>query len=240
MPIKYLILALISGTFGFILWYALSSSLKLPKTFQIQYDVNGSYFNRILRRRLAGFLLYGVLPCLLIFRFGLLGDVTLSQLGVSLEWNYLVRNWLLALLPVVLLLSWLGRNNRRNLAIFPKIRVAVWTPKLLAVSAFFWIIYLVGVEFMFRGLVLQSVFMNTGNQWTAIFVSTGLYAMIHYFKGNRVLLFYVPYGLVSAYVTLASGSLLPAIILSVVSSLATEWLSIHSHPEIRVQSRLYD
>jgi len=240
MPINYLVFALLTGTLGFLLWYLASSSLRLPNSFQIQFDINTSYFNRILRRRLAGFLFYGFVPFLLIFHFDLLGNVSLADLGISFEWNHRVRNWLLGLVPIGLLLSWLGARKPSGLELYPEIRLAVWTPRMLIFSAFFWIIYLVGMEFLYRGLVLQSLLVNTGNSWLAILGSVGLYAMIHYFKNNRISLACVPYGLIIAYVTLNCGSLLPAIILHTVTSLATEWLSIYYHPEIRAQRRLYD
>lgn len=240
MPLNYLVLALLSGTFGFALWYVVSSSLRLPASFQVQFDINTSYFNRILRRRLAGFLIFGLIPFLLIFPFDLLGDVSLEQLGLSFEWNRSVGLWLLALLPVGILASWLIRNDRSNQEIFPEIRVAIWTPKLLLLSAFFWIIYVISVEFLYRGLVLQSLLMNTGNRWMAVLGSTGLYVMIHYFRDNRISWISLLFGLVGAWMTLACGSLLPAVLLHLVTSLTTEWFSIYSHPEMRMQRRLYD
>ncbi len=232
METTYLLLSLITATVGFIIWYALSSSLRLPKTFQVQYDVNTSYFNRILRRRLAGFLIYGLLPYLLIIHWGILGNVSLAQLGISFEWNSKVSWWLLILIPLAVLYGGISPRNRNNLIEYPEIRVTVWTPYLLLLSALFWILYLVALEFLFRGLVLQSVLMSTGDEWTAILISTGIYAMIHYFKNNRIAIFCIPFGLLTAYVTLETGSLLPAILIHVVGGLVTEWAAITRHPEM--------
>ena len=49
----------------------------------------------------------------------------------------------------------------------------------------------------------------------------------------------LPYGLIMAYATLDSGSLLPTILVHVIGGLLTEWLAIRRHPEIKVQSKLY-
>jgi membrane protease YdiL (CAAX protease family) len=239
METKYLLLSLITATAGFILWYALSSSLRLPKTFQIQYDVNTSYFNRILRRRLAGFLIYGLIPWLLIFHWKVIGEVSLSDLLISFEWNSQVTFWVLILIPVSVIYNWINAGKRYNQIEYPEIRVTIWTPWLMVVSAFFWIIYLAALEFLFRGLVLSSVYLNTNNIWAAILISTGLYAMIHYFKDNRIALFCIPYGLVMAYVTLDSGSLLPAILVHIVGGLVNEWVAIAKHPETKFQTYLY-
>ncbi|MFK8162871.1 MAG: lysostaphin resistance A-like protein [Lewinella sp.] len=239
MQTGYLILALLNGTLGFMLWYALSSSLGLPKSFQIQYDINVSYFRRILRRRFAGFIIYGVLPLLLILKWNVLGEVDFPELGVSFEWNRKVIMWLAALLPITLIINLLSARSRETLVNYPEIRVTIWTPRLLFMSAFWWLMYLVAMEFLYRGLILQSLYMNTGSMWWTIIISACLYAMIHYFKDNRISVMSLPYGLIMAYATLDSGSLLPTIFVHVIGGLLTEWLAIRRHPEIKVQSKLY-
>lgn len=239
MKTGYLILALLNGTLGFMLWYALSSSLGLPKSFQIQYDINVSYFRRILRRRFAGFLIYGVLPLVLIFKFNVLGEVAFADLGISFRWDNRVAMWLAILLPITLVINLLSARSRETLINYPEIRVTIWTPRMLFMSALYWIMYLVAMEFLYRGLILQSLFMNTGNVWWTIIISACLYAMIHYFKDNRISVMSLPYGLIMAYATLDSGSLLPTILVHVIGGLITEWLAIRRHPEIKVQPKLY-
>ncbi|PHN00828.1 CPBP family intramembrane glutamic endopeptidase [Flavilitoribacter nigricans] len=233
----YLFLSLLIATLGFIFWYTLSPSLRLPKRFQIQYDINPAYFNRILRRRLAGFLIYGLLPVLLIFKWKVLGEVRLEDLQISFAWNGSVTFWILILVPLALLFSFLSAGRSSNLIEYPEIRVTLWTPYRIFLSALYWILYLVALEFLFRGLILQSVLMATRNEFAAILVSTGLYAMTHYFKNNRNSSLSIPYGLIMAYVTLASGSLLPAILVHTIGGLTTEWLAIYKHPELQVRFR---
>jgi membrane protease YdiL (CAAX protease family) len=239
MQTGYLILALLNGTLGFMLWYALSSSLNLPKSFQIQYDINVSYFRRILRRRFAGFLIYGVIPLVLILHFDLIGPVEFADLGISFGWNQGVAKWLAILLPITLGINFLSGRSRETLVNYPEIRVTIWTPRLLFMSAIFWIMYLVAMEFLYRGLILQSLFMNTGSIWWTVIISACLYSMIHYFKDNRISVMSLPYGLIMAYATLDSGSLLPTILVHVIGGLLTEWLAIRRHPETKVQSKLY-
>jgi membrane protease YdiL (CAAX protease family) len=222
-----------------MLWYAISSSLKLPKSFQIQYDINVSYFQRILRRRFAGFLIYGVVPLVLILYFDLIGPVEFADLGISFEWNSKVTIWMAALLPITLIINFLSARSRETLINYPEIRVTIWTPRLLFMSAFWWVLYLVAMEFLYRGLILQSLLMNTGSIWWTVIISACLYSMIHYFKDNRISVMSLPYGLIMAYATLESGSLLPTILVHVIGGLLTEWLAIRRHPEIRVQSKLY-
>ncbi|MCB0628819.1 MAG: CPBP family intramembrane glutamic endopeptidase [Saprospiraceae bacterium] len=240
MAVSFLIFSVIAATLGFLIWYALFSlSLRLPKSFQVQFDINPSYFNRILRRRLTGFIVYGLLPYLLLFHWQILGDPSAAGLHISFAWNRDVTRWMLILMPLVILFNWLSARKRNTLVEYPEIRVTIWTPHLLFLSALFWILYLVGMEFMFRGLILQSAYLETGNIWWSILISTGLYAMIHYFKNNRISLLSVPFGAITAYVTLDCGSLLPTIFVHVVGGLLTEWIAIRKHPELKFQVRRY-
>lgn len=237
MESTYVFLSILLATLGFLLWYAISSSLRLPKSFQIHYDVNRSYFNRILRRRLAGFLIFGLLPVLLIFYWKVLGDVSLQDLNISFAWKEGVSFWVLILVPLSMLFGLISAGRGNNLVEYPEIRVTIWTPYLVFLSALYWILYLVALEFLFRGLLLQSVLLETRSTWMAILISTGLYAMIHYFKDNRISILSIPYGLIAAYVTLDTGSLLPTIFMHAIGGLVTEWLAIYKHPELQFRSR---
>lgn len=241
METKYLLLSICAATFGFIIWYALFNfSLQLPKTFQVQHDVNPPYFNRILRRRLTAFVFYGLVPYLLIFHWKVLGANvhSLGDLGISFGWTRDVTRWMLIVIPLTIIFNWISAGKGDNLTEYPEIRVTIWTPYLLFLSAIFWIIYLVALEFLFRGMVLQSALMTTKSQLAAIAISAGMYSMIHYFKNNRISVLAPIFGVITAYITLKSGSLLPSIFVHVVGGLISEWLAIRQHPELKFQTRL--
>jgi hypothetical protein len=240
MAVTYLVLSVTTATLGFLIWYALFSlSLRLPKSFQVQFDINRSYFNRILRRRLTGFVVYGLIPYLLFFKWQIAGDPVAEGLNISFAWNSEVTRWMLMLMPLVILFNWMSAKKQNTLVEYPEIRVTIWTPYLVFLSAFFWILYLVGMEFMFRGLILQSALLATGSKLPAILISTGMYAMIHYFKNNRISILSVPFGAITAYVTLDCGSLLPTIFVHVVGGLLSEWIAIRMHPELKFQLRRF-
>lgn len=239
MEVKYLIFALVCATLGFLVWYIISQSLRLPKSIQIQFDINKSYFSRILRRRLLGFILYAVIPLLLLFWVKVIDGFRWENLGISFAWNGKVMLWLAILLPLTLFFNWLSSRSRNSLVEYPEIRVAIWTPWLAFKSAFFWILYLVGLEFLFRGMVLQASYGVFEKIFPAVLVSAGLYSMIHYWKLNGITYFSFPYGLILGWATLDSGSLLPTILVHIIGGLATEWMAIYKHPEIRFQKNLY-
>jgi len=240
MEVNYLIFALLNATLGFMVWYLTSKSLRLPKSIQIQFDINKSYFGRILRRRFLGFFLYAVVPLILLFWVKVIDGFHWKDLGINFAWNGKVTLWLAILLPLTLFFNWLSSRGRNSLEEYPEIRVAIWTPWLAFKSAFAWIFYLVGLEFLFRGLVLQSVFGVVDCVFPAVLVGAGLYSMIHYWKLNVITYFSFSYGLILGWATLdCSGSLLPTILVQIIGGLATEWMAIAKHPEIRFQKNLY-
>ncbi len=237
METKYLLLSIAVATLGFLLWYALSTSLRLPKSFQIQYDVNGPYVRRIIRRRIAAFIIYGVIPIILIFSFSFLEVSKLSDLNINFNWNDNVMKWILILLPIIILFNWRGAGSRYNLTEYPEIRVSRWTPSMLIFNALSWLLYLVALEFVFRGMLLQSALLVTENEWAAIIIAAGIYSMIHYYKNNQLAGQAVPFSAILCYVTLdCDGSLLPAIFVHFVGGQITEILAISRHPEIKIET----
>ena len=232
METNYLLLSAGTATFGFLIWYALSASLRLPKTFQIQFDINGPFVNRYLRRRLLMFILYVVVPMLLLFQWNVLGNVTLNELGIRFSWNGQSTLWSAILIPVALVYNLLSGSKDFNLVDYPEIRVTRWTPKLLALSGLTWCLQIVSLELLYRGFLLQSVLKFTQNEPIAIIISTGVYALSQYFRRNRISVFSIPYGALACYIVLQTGSLLPVMIIHLSNALFNEWISIKKHPEI--------
>jgi len=234
METNYLLLSASIATFGFLMWYALSASLRLPKTFQIQFDINTPFVNRFLRRRILMFILYAVIPFLLIFKWHVLGHVTLKDLGIFFSWNDQAMYWTLAMVPVVLVYNLMSGGKDFNLTEFPEIRVTRWSNKLLIFSAVTWVLQIFALELLYRGFLLQSMISYGLSEFSAILISTGVYALTYYFRLNRISLFSIPYGLLACYIVIQTSSLLPVMIIHLSNALFNEWISIRKHPEINI------
>lgn len=230
---NYLILAVSIATFGFIAWFAASKSLLLPVRFQIMYDANPPYVFRIYSRRIIGFIIYGIIPLIVILCTGWLKHASFKDLNLHFHWNIEVAKWLLFSIPLLILIHAFTTKSNASLEQFPEVRVRFWRPHILVKSALFWVLYLIASEFLYRGLLFQSLLLCV-EDITAIIICTGIYAMSHYFKRNRVSLFSIFYGALACYIVLKTGSLLPVIIIQVVNALAIEWFSLYYHPEMYV------
>lgn len=234
METNYLLLSLGTATFGFLIWYAASASLRLPQSFQIQFDINRPLVNRFLRRRLLMFILYVAIPLLLIFKWRLLGNVTWDDLGIRFSFNKQAMIWTVILVPVAFFYNFLSGGRDNNLIEFPEIRVTRWTTKLIILSVLTWCIQIFSLELLFRGFLLQSLLQYGLGTLPAILVSTGIYALTQYFKRNRISVFSIPYGLVACYIVIQTSSILPVIIIHLSNALFNEWISIKKHPEIKM------
>ncbi len=220
--------------FGFLIWYALSATLRHRKSFQIQFDICSPYVNRFYRRRLMIFILYAVLPFLAIFRWQWSGEISSEELGISFAWTSSALYWVIGSLVVALVYHLLYAGRDFNLTEFPEIRITRWSPGILVLSSLTKALQVFSVEFMFRGLVLGSLLYAGYSDVASIIISAGLYALTNYYKTNRYALFSVFYGLLSAYITILTGSLLSVLIIHLAFSLFNEWISIHRHPEMRI------
>lgn len=243
MELHYLLLSVSTATFGFILWFMMSSSLTLPHRYQVMFDANKSFANRVLRRRLIGFSIYALLPIILIFWCDLLGDVSLDQLGISFSMNKL--GWVIiggGLLLQLILYRFTTRLDS-NLAKFPEIRLRFWTPWLMIKSILTWILYLAAMEFLYRGLLFQSLAQvleiaqgaikpgGVLNIWIPVLICAGIYALTHYFKRDAVSYFAIAWGVLACFIVHWTGSLLPVIILHITNALVVEFYSIRNHQE---------
>ena len=234
MITNYLPFSLAFATFGFIIWYAVSASFRLSKTFQIQFDICHPYANRIYRRRMLLFVLYVVLPLLLIFKWKVLGNVTMADLGIFFSWNLLSLIVTLILVTIALVYHLVTASGNTNLTEYPEIRLTRWTLQLFLLSAFTWCLQIFALEFMFRGLVLQSLLLSGVSEIASVLICTGLYSLTHYFKNNRVAVFSVFYGFAACYIVIYTSSILPVVIIHLFNALFSEWISVRKHPEIRI------
>lgn len=229
-----LILTLTTASIGFILWFYISSSLRLPIRYQIMYDANPPYVYRILRRRILGVFIYAIIPLFIIFCTRWIQHPTLSDLNISFHWDQKVALYTFGGIAFVLIVSLLSTRRQSSLEQFPEVRVRFWRPNILVMSALSWIVYLAAYEFFYRGLLFQSLRFVLENDVVAIIACTALYSLSHYFKLNRITITSIFYGAVSCWVVLETGSLIPTIVSHIALSLFVEWLSIRHHREMFV------
>lgn len=230
-----LILTLSTASIGFIIWYFLSSSLRLPVRYQIMYDANPPYVNRIFRRRIAGLFIYGLIPLYIIRCTEWIHCPTLDHLNIHFTWNEEVALWTVCGAFIVLIVTLMTTPKHESLEQYPEVRVRFWRPNILILSAVYWILYITAYEFFYRGLLFQSLRLSFGNDLVAVVGTTAIYSLSHYFKLNRITIASIIYGAISCYIVIVTESLIAPIVIHLSSCLFTEWLSIKHHREMYVR-----
>jgi membrane protease YdiL (CAAX protease family) len=184
----------------------------------------------ILFDRLSGAILFGLIPFMIIILFfrrplgtyGLAGDHIMK----SLLW------WIPFALAGVAL-NYVAARSKKNLEMYPQIRVERWDGGLLLISALSWTTYLAGYEILFRGFLLFSCLESFG-YWPAIIINTSIYSLIHVSKGFRETLGSVFFGFVLCYLTLHLGSIWFALFVHISVALSNEWLSLRFQPDMKL------
>ncbi len=234
MQNAFLILCLVTASIGFIIWYAFSSSLRLPVRYQIMYDANPPYVHRILRRRTLAALIYAGIPIFIIFCTCWIGNPVWSDLNISFQWTGEVARWTSIGLATVLVMSFFATKSTSSLEIYPELRVRFWRPSILILSMLSWMLYIVAYEFFYRGLLFQALLYKLDTV-PAIVACTALYSLTHYFKLNRLTILSILWGSLACWLVLHTNSLWPAILIHLGLCLSTEWMSIRHHREMYVR-----
>lgn len=129
-------------------------------------------------RMLSAFVLFGVVPAGIVkFAF----KEKLSDYGVCLgNWRLGVF-WLCLMLPFMLLFGYGSAMSGKFVGFYPMNPFIVngCTIPVFASHAFFFILFYIGWEFMFRGFLQQAIMPQAGPQ-TAILVQTLASTMLHY------------------------------------------------------------
>ena len=234
MENELLVLCLAIASLGFILWHAFATSLRLPVRYQVMYDNNPPYVKRVLRRRTFGAIIYALVPLMIIRWTDWVGRPSLHDLHISFHIDNEVLLYTGIGMVLVIVIGLLTTRSDSSLEVYPEVRVRFWRPNILFLSALTWTIYIVAVEFFYRGLLLQTLLLHI-DRVPAIAACAALFGLAHYFRLNRMTVVSIVWGVVSCVIVLQTGSLIPVMVIHLSMALVTEWLSIKYHREMYVR-----
>lgn len=223
-------LVLIVLVFGFLIFQFISESIKkyFSKKFITpeQTSFYGFCFQRIL-----GLLTYGVIPLAIVYIFY---AFPATKYGFNLKNIDTTFIWILILGSIVITANYFLAGKQANLKNYPQIRLKKWTPRTIMINDLTWILYLLGYEFMFRGLLLYSFYYAYGIL-PAIAINCLLYSLVHIPKGQKETFGAIPLGIILSIITLNTGSFLTAFVFHVIMALSNDHFAIKYHPEMYFQ-----
>lgn len=139
--------------------------------------------------------------------------------------------WLLLTFILPVIINYFLARKPETLEQYPQMRISDWTNGRFAINILGWVLYLFAYEYLFRGVLLFSLYEDFGF-WTAVAVNISLYSLAHFPKGSSETLGAIPFGLILCLATLLTGTILFAVILHISLALSTEYFAIKFNPEM--------
>ena len=212
-------------TITVILLYVLYYSIAYTKIYRWIYrtfavKLNESVFHAVFFR-LCGFVIFGLLAAL-VFRIIFKMDFDF----LSLKINYLkeITPWFLGLLSVAIIVPYINVKKSKRTH-YPQFKINNWTNSYKWLSYITWTLYLIGYEFMFRGLLLFGTIAEFGCYF-AVILNIILYAIVHIPKGKKEVLGCFILGPILCAVAIITHNILIPIVLHVSVCLCNEYFSI--------------
>jgi hypothetical protein len=226
------VLGLGAVTIGFIVYYFVMASPKLEAKFRQRYGDEDGQANWIVFGRFWGGFWLGVPSLLLpvIFLGQSPGDYGMS-FGMTSDALIITA----VLCPLLIVINIFRAGKPKNLLQYPQIRKKEWTPMTFAASSLGWIVYLLGYELCFRGLLLFSCYYYFGaaGAWVAIAINASIYSFAHFFKGIGETVGAIPFGIIVCVISIFTGNFMVAFLVHCSLALSNQTVAFIAHPDMK-------
>ncbi len=215
-------LTLFIFTMGYLTYFFSRDSRLVQKLAGRLGDTHRRKVYGIYLPRLLGFCLLGVVP------WGLSVLVYASppaQYGLSLPRGEHALLVSLGSIAIFALACSLRSGKRIDQSIYPQVKLSDWTIKDHLLNALTWSLYLLGYEFMLRGLLFFSCLAAFGLV-PAIAINSTVYSLIHIFKGRQEAFGAFFLGIVLCLVAYYTNSFVIALVLHVILAVSNDLKAI--------------
>jgi membrane protease YdiL (CAAX protease family) len=174
----------------------------------------------------------GVMPAAVALY--LMPEYSLADYGVTCNPESTVNSIIatLVLAALTMPLAYMTAKKPSHQVNYPQIRETQWTRSLVVKNALGWSAYLIGYEFLFRGILLFPLVDAVG-VWPAIAINTAMYSATHIPKGMDEAIGAAPLGIVLCLITFMTGTLWVAIVVHILMALANSFSSVYHNPEMK-------
>lgn len=180
--------------------------------------------------KLTGILFTGVLPFLV---FVLILKVPLSGTGLVIGRTFHFWYLLFILIIITALVSFKMSQSIKVQHMSPELKLRDWFPRHVVLSVAAWLLYILGYEFLFRG-VLWFLSSEAFGFWPALFINLLLYSIVHIPQGKYVTLGTIPVGAVLCLLSQLTGSFIPAFLIHSLIAVLTDLFTLYHNTEIRL------
>ena len=222
------IISIFASLIGNIILYRIYSSRQIRFHFQSDHNGSTSVTAIFLINKINGFVILGLIPGILVFSF-----FSQHPAGVGLSLGLTTTYWYLLGIPLVVIgLNYFLANNRATFNRYPEMRFKEWSKTQFAITAIGWAIYLLGYEFLFRGLLFFSVYHSYG-LIIAMTLNVFIYSIVHIPKGKAEMIGAIPFGILLCSLSLLTNSIILPFLIHLCLALSTDFFSIHHNPDMK-------
>lgn len=218
---------------GYYFYYFPAHSKKLHARFIKTGDKESSKVKWVFYGKFWGFITMAVFP---FFIFIILFSRPLPDYGLTSTALFRYWPWLMLTLILPVIINYFLARKPETLQQYPQMRISDWTRRRFAINVIGWVLYLFAYEYLFRGILLFSLYEVFGF-WIAVAVNISLYSLAHFPKGSSETLGAIPFGLILCLVTLLTGTILFAVFLHISLALSTEYFAIKYNPEMHFKRK---
>lgn len=218
-----------------IYWYAggFSSLRSLASSLQRRFGWGSEQEIGIYLQKLAGVLLMGVVPLLLVL---LLYPLPLSEYGLHLPRGGGALWWFLGLTAAGGIFIALRPQRSIDTGAYPQVRRNDWHVGRLAVNTAVWALYLIAYEFAFRGFLFFPCVRAFGF-WNAMWINVLAYTFAHVPKNFQESLGAFAYGIILCAAAYATGSVWIPVWAHLMLALSNDYSAVLKNPEMRFRLR---
>lgn len=222
-------LSIVLSAFFFSFYWFIYSSEKIKKRFYQKHKEDEAGVQHILFTKYAGFVILGIFPAITFLV--LFPKYKFSNYGIAFnKGNYLlVLFWSIGLGLAIIVMNWFAAQRPKTLLKYPEIRVKYWDKKLIFQYSLAWCVYLIGYEFLFRGILFFPL-VNTLGVWNAIAINIALYSATHIPKGLDETVGAAILGFILCLITLQTGTIWVALFAHIILALSNFLFALKFNP----------
>jgi membrane protease YdiL (CAAX protease family) len=234
--LQILITAYILFFIGFAIYFTLLySRTRVERFFEKKWGTQKAITFYVGLEKFSGFVLMMLLPLSVLAFFK---DFDTKELGIEFTNPAQTFMWWGILGAVVLTVNLIRAGKPANYNLYPQIRTQEWSASLLGYYVLGWALYLLGYEFLFRGILFFAG-ANFLPLWLNITINTVLYAVAHLPKGKLEIIASVPFGVVLCLISYNTGNFWAAWLIHLTLALSNSLIALMANPQMTVNLKKF-
>jgi membrane protease YdiL (CAAX protease family) len=144
--------------------------------------------------------------CMVILPVTYIHFMKIEFWSVIYKWTLTDTKYTLILALILVPLGAFNAKGTKHLTMYPQVRMTKWNAFEYLSNIASWGLYLLGYEFLFRGILFLGLIPFTG-LYPAIAINTLLYTLAHLYKGKKETLGSIPLGIILCLITAETNTI---------------------------------